>query len=117
MDSLLKEGVDKFVNGYMSEAEFVKMLIQQWKSQKSEIKRNEIKWAVIKYLILKTSKMCSIILVNDELVKLIKKAKLQTIEEVSEPDNVNGGNVENFVIENFVVISPRMQPLFEDGRR
>ena len=112
MDSLLKEGVDKFVNGYMSEAEFVKMLIQQWKSQKSEIK-----WAVIKYLILKTSKMCSIILVNDELVKLIKKAKLQTIEEVSEPDNVDGGNVENFVIENFVVISPRMQPLFEDGRR
>ena len=37
--------------------------------------------------------MSSIILVNDELVKLIKKAKLKTIEEVNE----------NFVIENFVV--------------
>ena len=93
MSSLLKEGVDKFVNGYMCEAEFVKMLIQHWKSQKSEIKRNEIKWTIIKYLILKTSKMSSIILVNDELVKLIKKAKLKTIEEVNE----------NFVIENFVV--------------
>ena len=33
------------------------------------------------------------------LAKLIKKPKLQTIEKVKEPDNVEGVNVENFVIE------------------
>ena len=33
------------------------------------------------------------------LAKLIKKPKLQTIEKVKEPDNVEGVNVKNFVIE------------------
>ena len=51
-------------------------------------------------MILKTSKMTSIILANDESAKLIKKTKLETIEEVNEPDNVDGANVENFVIES-----------------
>ena len=40
MNSLLNEGVDKFVNGYMSEAEFVKVLIQQWKSKKKRKQLN-----------------------------------------------------------------------------
>ena len=44
--------------------------------------------------------MSSITLANNELAKLIKKTKLETIEEVDEPDNVNGANVENFVIES-----------------
>ena len=44
--------------------------------------------------------MTSIILANDESAKLIKKTKLETIEEVNEPDNVDGANVENFVIES-----------------
>ena len=44
--------------------------------------------------------MTSIILANDELAKLIKKTKLEIIEEVNEPDNVDGANVENFVIES-----------------
>ena len=44
--------------------------------------------------------MSSIILANDELAKLIKKTKLETIEEVNEPDNVDGANVEKFVIES-----------------
>ena len=44
--------------------------------------------------------MTSIILANDELAKLIKKTKLETIEEVNQPDNVGGANVENFVIES-----------------
>ena len=44
--------------------------------------------------------MSSIILTNDELAKLIKKKKLETIEEVDKPDNVDGTNVENFVIES-----------------
>ena len=34
MDSLLKEGVAKLVNGCLSEVIFVKMLIQQWKIKK-----------------------------------------------------------------------------------
>ena len=54
----------------------------------------------IKNLILKTSKMTFIILANDELAKLKKKKKLETIEEVNEPDNIDGANVENFVIES-----------------
>ena len=44
--------------------------------------------------------MTSIILANDELAKLIKKTKLETIEEVNQPDNVDGVNVENFVVES-----------------
>ena len=44
--------------------------------------------------------MTSIILANDESAKLIKKKKLETIEEVNKPDNVDGANVENFVIES-----------------
>ena len=44
--------------------------------------------------------MSSIISANDELATLIKKTKLETIEEVKYPDNVNGVNVENFVIES-----------------
>ena len=44
--------------------------------------------------------MSSIILANDELAKLIKKTKLETIEEVNEPDNVDGANVEKSVIES-----------------
>ena len=51
-------------------------------------------------MILETSKMSSVILSNDELAKPIKKTKLETIEEVNEPDNVDGVNVENFVIES-----------------
>ena len=51
-------------------------------------------------MILETSKMSSVILSNDELAKPIKKTKLETIEEVNEPDNVDGANVENFVIES-----------------
>ena len=51
-------------------------------------------------MILKTSKMSSIILANDELAKLIKKPKLGIIEEVNKPDNVDGANVENFVAES-----------------
>ena len=51
-------------------------------------------------MISKTSKMSFIILTNDELAKLIKKKKLETIEEVNKPDNVDGTNVENFVIES-----------------
>ena len=43
MDSLLKEGVAKFVNGYMSEVKFVKMLIQQWKNQKKKAVKYETK--------------------------------------------------------------------------
>ena len=43
--------------------------------------------------------MSSIILAN-ELAKLIKKTKLETTEEVNQPDNVDGTNVENFVIES-----------------
>ena len=39
--------------------------------------------------------MTSIILANDELAKLIKKIKLETIEEVNQPDNVDGANVES----------------------
>ena len=39
--------------------------------------------------------MSSIILANNELAKLIKKM-LETIEEVNQPDNVDGANVENF---------------------
>ena len=44
--------------------------------------------------------MSSITLANNELAKLIKKTKLETIEEVNQPDNVDGANVENFVIES-----------------
>ena len=44
--------------------------------------------------------MSSIILTNDELAKLIKKKKLETIEEVNKPDNVDGTNVESLVIES-----------------
>ena len=44
--------------------------------------------------------MTSIILGNNELAKLIKKSKLETIEEKNEPDNVDVANVENFVIES-----------------
>ena len=44
--------------------------------------------------------MSSIILTNNELAKLIKKKKLETIEEVNKPDNVDSTNVENFVIES-----------------
>ena len=51
-------------------------------------------------MVLKTSKISSVILANDEIAKLIKKTKLETIEEVNEPDNVDGANVENFVIES-----------------
>ena len=47
-------------------------------------------------MILETSKMSSVILSNDELAKPIKKTKLETIEEVNEPDNFDGANVENF---------------------
>ena len=47
--------------------------------------------------------MSSVILSNDELAKPIKKTKLETIEEVNEPDNVDGANVENFVIESEAV--------------
>ena len=37
--------------------------------------------------------MSSIILVNVELAKLIKKkTKLETIEEVIQPDNIDGAN-------------------------
>ena len=43
MDSLLKEGVAKFVNGYMSEVKFVKMLIQQWKNKKKKALKYETK--------------------------------------------------------------------------
>ena len=43
MDSLLKEAVAKFVNGYMSEAKFEKMLIQQWKSQRKKAVKYETK--------------------------------------------------------------------------
>ena len=51
-------------------------------------------------MISKTSKMSSIILTDNELAKLIKKKKLETIEEVNKPDNVDSTNVENFVIES-----------------
>ena len=51
-------------------------------------------------MILKTSKISSFIFANDELAKLIKKTKLETIEKVNDPDNVGGTNVENFVIES-----------------
>ena len=44
--------------------------------------------------------MSSIILANDELAKLIKETKLETIQEVNEPDNVADANVEKFVIES-----------------
>ena len=39
---------------------------------------------------------------NNELAKLIKKKKneMETIEEVNEPDNVDSGSMENFVIES-----------------
>ena len=43
--------------------------------------------------------MSSIILANDELAKLIKETKLETIKEVNKPDNVADANVEKFVIE------------------
>ena len=43
MDSLLKEGVAKFVSGYMSEVKFAKMLMQQWKSQKKKAVKYEMK--------------------------------------------------------------------------
>ena len=51
-------------------------------------------------MILGILKISYIILANDELDKLIKKTKLETIEEVKQLDNVNGANVENFVIES-----------------
>ena len=51
-------------------------------------------------MVLKTWKISSIILANDELAKLMKKTKSGTIEEVNEPDNVDGANVENFVVES-----------------
>ena len=51
-------------------------------------------------MIIKTSKLSSIILANNELAKLIKKTKLETIEEVNEPDNIDGANTENFAIES-----------------
>ena len=51
-------------------------------------------------MIIKTSKLSSIILANNELAKLIKKTKLETIEEVNEPDNIDGANMENFAIES-----------------
>ena len=44
-------------------------------------------------MILKTSKMSSVILANGELAKLIKKTKLETIEKVNEPDNTECGNI------------------------
>ena len=44
--------------------------------------------------------MSSIILPNNKLAKLIKKAKLETAEEANEPDNVDDANEENFVIES-----------------
>ena len=34
--------------------------------------------------------MTSIILANNELAQLMKKTKLETVEEVNEPDNVDG---------------------------
>ena len=47
--------------------------------------------------------MSSIILANVELAKLIKKkTKLETIEEVIQPDNIDGAHQENFVIESEV---------------
>ena len=59
-------------------------------------------------MVLKTWKISSIILANDELAKLMKKTKSETIEEVNEPDNVDGANVENCVVESeadkFVVL-------------
>ena len=51
-------------------------------------------------MILGILKISYIILANDELDKLIKKTKLETIEEVKQLDNVDGTNVENFVIES-----------------
>ena len=51
-------------------------------------------------MILGILKISYIILANDELDKLIKKTKLETIEEVKQLDNVDGANVENFVIES-----------------
>ena len=44
--------------------------------------------------------MSCIILANSELVKLIKKTKLETTEEVNEPDNVDGANMESLAIES-----------------
>ena len=43
MDSLLKKGVAKFFNGYMSKVKFGKMLIQQWKNQKKKAVKYETK--------------------------------------------------------------------------
>ena len=51
-------------------------------------------------MILGILKISYIILANDELDKLIKKTRLETIEEVKQLDNVDGTNVENFVIES-----------------
>ena len=59
-------------------------------------------------MVLKTWKISSIILANDELAKLMKKTKSETIEEVNKPDDVDGANVKNFVAESeadkFVVL-------------
>ena len=55
--------------------------------------------------------MSSIILANNELAKLIKKM-LETIEEVNQPDNVDGANVENFVVE---LEADKFLVLFEKG--
>ena len=66
--------------------------------------------------------MSSIILANNELAKLIKKTKIETIEEVNEPDDVNSANVENFVIEseadNFLVLFEKVfkeKPIEEEN--
>ena len=42
--------------------------------------------------------MSYIILAINQLAKLIKITKLEIVEEVNGPDNVEGANVENFVI-------------------
>ena len=44
--------------------------------------------------------MSSVILANGELAKLIKKTKLEIIDKVTKPDNIDGANVEKFVIES-----------------
>ena len=44
--------------------------------------------------------MSSIILANDKLAKLIKKTKLETIEEINKPDNVDSANMEKCFIES-----------------
>ena len=58
--------------------------------------------------------MSSIILANDKLAKLIKKTKLETIEEINKPDNVDGANMENFFIESE---ADKFLVLFEKKKR